>query len=109
MDSSTCCGDGTAAPSGQTSSIRLGHGAKGFRGIVVAVGPAGDTPSSPEQEELNRRLLEIGFVEGAKVEILHEGWIGRDPIAIKLDDMRVALRRHEANNVLVRPSAEDSR
>ena len=107
MDSSTCCG--AAAPPGQPSAIRLGHGAKGFRGIVVAVGPAGDTPSSPEQEELNRRLLEIGFVEGAKVEILHEGWIGRDPIAIKLDDMRVALRRHEANNVLVRPSAEDSR
>ena len=36
MDSSTCCG-AAAAPPGQPSAIRLGHGAKGFRGIVVAV------------------------------------------------------------------------
>jgi ferrous iron transport protein A len=44
----------------------------------------------------------MGFVEGARVEILHEGFIGRDPIAVKLDDMRVALRRREACCVRVR-------
>jgi ferrous iron transport protein A len=55
-----------------------------------------------ERAELERRLLEIGFVEGARVEILHEGFIGRDPIAVRLDDMRVALRRREAQGVLVR-------
>jgi ferrous iron transport protein A len=36
------------------------------------------------------------------VEILHEGAIGRDPIGVKLDDMRVALRRREADAVLIR-------
>jgi ferrous iron transport protein A len=46
--------------------------------------------------------LEIGFVEGAEVEILHEGMIGRDPIGVRLDDMRVALRRREADAVLIR-------
>jgi hypothetical protein len=30
---------------------------------------------------------------GAAFELLHEGAIRRDPIAIRLDDMRVALRR----------------
>lgn len=55
-----------------------------------------------QDAELERRLLEIGFVEGARVEILHEGLIGRDPLAVKLDDMRVALRRREAEAVLVR-------
>jgi ferrous iron transport protein A len=54
-----------------------------------------------ESAELERRLLEIGFVEGAQVEVLHEGFIGRDPIAVKLDDMRVALRRREAQGVMV--------
>jgi ferrous iron transport protein A len=51
--------------------------------------------------ELERRLLEIGFLEGAAVEVLHEGPLGRDPIAIRLNDARVALRRREAMAVLV--------
>jgi ferrous iron transport protein A len=59
-------------------------------------------PAALAQGELERRLLEIGFVEGAEVEILHEGMIGRDPIGVRLDDMRVALRRREADAVLVR-------
>jgi ferrous iron transport protein A len=77
-----------------------------LRGVVVHVGASG-APSAPIQDalaqgELERRLLEIGFVEGAEVEILHEGMIGRDPIGVRLDDMRVALRRREADAVLVR-------
>jgi ferrous iron transport protein A len=67
-------------------------------GAAAVVGEAG----AIESGELERRLLEIGFVEGAEVEILHEGMIGRDPIGVRLDDMRVALRRREADAVLVR-------
>jgi ferrous iron transport protein A len=52
-------------------------------------------------DELHRRLLEFGFVEGARVEVLHEGAIRRDPIAVRLDDMRVALRRHDAKDVRI--------
>ena len=52
--------------------------------------------------ELERRLLELGFVEGAEVELLHEGLFGRDPIALKVDDMRVALRRREAASLIIR-------
>lgn len=87
------------------SIIPLGRGGKGLRGIVVSVGGASGAVLSPEEDELKRRLLEIGFVEGASVEILHEGWLGRDPIAVRLDDMRVALRRREADKVLIRPDA----
>ena len=53
-------------------------------------------------EELQRRLLEFGFVEGAHLEVLHEGAIRHDPIAVRLDDMRVALRRRDAEDVWVR-------
>jgi ferrous iron transport protein A len=78
----------------------LGRGRRGLKGVVVSIG--GD-------EELERRLLEIGFVEGAKVEILHTGPIGGDPLAVRLDDMRVALRRREADFVMIRPlSAGDT-
>jgi ferrous iron transport protein A len=52
-------------------------------------------------EELQRRLLELGFVEGARLEVLHEGLIRHDPIAVRLDDMRVALRRRDAEDVFV--------
>ncbi len=84
--------------------VPLGQGARGLRGIVVQVGArdASGKPTALPQAELERRLLEIGFVEGAEVEILHEGMIGRDPIGVRLDDMRVALRRREADAVLVR-------
>jgi ferrous iron transport protein A len=47
----------------------------------------------------------LGFVEGARVELLHEGLFGRDPIALKVDDMRVALRRHEAASLTIRLDA----
>ena len=52
-------------------------------------------------EELQRRLLEFGFVDGAHIEVIHEGAIGRDPIAVRLDDMRVALRRRDAEDIYI--------
>jgi ferrous iron transport protein A len=79
----------------------LGEGRRGFAGVVARVETAevaGELPAA----EMERRLLEMGFVEGAKVEILHEGLFGGDPIAVKLDDMRVALRRRDARGVMVR-------
>ncbi len=92
--------------------IPLGSGRKGLRGTVIAVGrAAGTMRDEPDSftDELERRLLEIGFVEGADVEVLHEGFIGRDPIAIRVDDMSVALRRREANAILVRPLTTSTR
>ncbi len=90
-----------------TVSVRLGRGARGLRGTVLRVGSTDGDTDSEAAVELERRLLEIGFVEGASVEIIHEGFIRRDPIAVKLDDMRVALRRRDAEAILVRVAAAD--
>jgi ferrous iron transport protein A len=84
------------------SAVRLGSADKGFRGRILAVG--GTAGREPSVAELERRLLEIGFVEGAPVEILHEGLIGRDPIAIRVNETTVALRRREADAILVEPA-----
>lgn len=73
----------------------LGEGRVGDAGIVTDILTAHDQP------ELERLLLEMGFVEGARVELIHEGPMGRDPIAVKVDDMRVALRRREAGRIMV--------
>ena len=94
----------TAAPEAGARLLSEAH--RGDKGVVIQVSPQSMTAvDSAEREELERRLLEIGFVEGARIEILHEGFLGRDPIAVKLDDMRVALRRREAQGVLVRLDA----
>ena len=51
--------------------------------------------------ELESRLIELGFVEGARVEILHEGILGRDPIAVRVDNVTIAIRRREAMAIIV--------
>ena len=78
---------------------RLSQARPGDRGVIVQVGD--HCHHQDHALELERRLLELGFVEGATVELLHEGLFGRDPIAMKVDDMRVALRRHEAASITI--------
>lgn len=89
-----------------SDTLKLSLARRGDRGVIVQVG---DLHRHDDHAlELERRLLELGFVEGARVELLHEGLFGRDPIALKVDDMRVALRRHEAASLSLRldPVAE---
>ncbi len=52
-------------------------------------------------ESLEKRLLEMGFVEGVALEVLHFGPLGGDPIAVRVGASRVALRREEARAVIV--------
>jgi ferrous iron transport protein A len=49
------------------------------------------------------RLRHFGFDEGVPVEALHLGPFGRDPIAIRIGRMTVAIRRKHAAAVLVLP------
>ena len=49
-----------------------------------------------------QRLLEIGFEEGKKVEVVHLGPFG-DPVAVRVDRQTIALRRREAELVEVAP------
>jgi len=60
--------------------------------------------SSVSDRDVERGLLEMGFVEGACVEVLHHGFWRRDPLAVRINQtMTVALRRCEASAVLVGP------
>jgi ferrous iron transport protein A len=51
------------------------------------------------------RLRHFGFDEGVTVEPLHLGPFGRDPIAIRVGRMTVAIRRNHARAVRVNISA----
>ncbi len=65
---------------------------------IVAV----DWASLAEEEAL--RLQALGVDEGAKVSVAYRGiFSGRDPIALTVGRMTVALRRAHARAMLVEP------
>ena len=78
----------------------LGLAKRGYRGVIQHIA-AGDAGSALSAIELESRLIELGFVEGAKVEVLHEGVIGRDPIAVRVENVTIAVRRREAMAIIV--------
>ncbi|VAW06720.1 hypothetical protein MNBD_ALPHA01-729 [hydrothermal vent metagenome] len=73
---------------------------KGDEAIILGF-DAARCQDSEFARDLEDRLLEIGFEEGLTVKILHEGPISRDPIAVRIGQMTVALRRMEANAVKI--------
>ena len=87
----------------QAGAVRLSLARPGDRGVIVDVraeSHAGD--HGVDVRRAAAPAAEFGFVEGARFQVLHEGAIWRDPLAIRLDDMRVALRRRDAEDVWVR-------
>lgn len=78
----------------------LGTAKRGYSGVVQQLA-AGDAGSALSDHELESRLIELGFVEGARVEVLHEGVVGRDPIAVRVENVTIALRRREAMAIIV--------
>jgi ferrous iron transport protein A len=53
-------------------------------------------------ESLKRRLDDLGFIPGSQIEVLHEAPWFRDPIVVKVNGMRLAIRRSEASRIRVR-------
>ena len=89
--------DAFAAPAGMTlssGSFSLSTLPRGAMGTVIGVGPA-------ENTTLQRRLMELGFVAGERIEILTEAWPGRDPFIVRIGTTTFALRRREVETVWV--------
>ena len=80
--------------------MRLGLARRGYSGVIQRLA-AKDAGSALPDAELESRLIELGFVEGATVEILHEGIVSRDPIAVRVDKVTIAVRRREAMAIIV--------
>ena len=80
--------------------IPLGSAKRGYSGVIHHLA-ADQADSALSPIELESRLIELGFVEGAKVELLHEGVVGGDPIAVRIENITIAVRRREAMAVIV--------
>jgi len=82
----------------QPDTISLDLVKVGTRALVAAV----DWDLLDEGEAC--RLKHFGFDEGVAVEPLHLGPFGRDPIAIRVGRMTVAIRRRHASAIRVVPT-----
>jgi ferrous iron transport protein A len=79
---------------------------KGDQGVVLRVletdaGVVGDQ----EGASIGRRLVEIGFLPGERVQIIETVRPGNDPMAVRVGSTVFALRRREAQAVLVQVDA----
>lgn len=90
----------TAKESDARRQMPLGLARRGYCGVIHHLA-AQNAGSALPAAELERRLIELGFVEGAKVEVLHEGLVGRDPIAVRVENVTIAVRRREAMAIMV--------
>lgn len=87
-------------PTDAPRQIPLGLAKRGYSGVIHHLA-ADQASSALPSVELESRLIELGFVEGAKVELLHEGVVGGDPIAVRIENVTIAVRRREAMAVIV--------
>ena len=81
----------------QTEGTSLDPLAVGTKASIASV----DWSSLEESEAC--RLRHFGFDEGVTVEPLHLGPFGRDPIAVRVGRMTVAIRRRHAGAIHVLP------
>ncbi|GAA4008903.1 hypothetical protein GCM10022280_02090 [Sphingomonas swuensis] len=89
----------TVQPSPASFALLLDELALGARGRIANV----DWALLADGEAC--RLRHFGFDEGVTVEPLHSGPVGRDPLAVKVGRMTVAIRRSHARAIRVIPSA----
>ena len=80
----------------------LGRMQVGEEGVIERLSPDAMQNMGTPFDELERRMIGMGFVEGARVKLIHEAPMSKDPIVVLLDETRVALRRNEANAVWVK-------
>jgi ferrous iron transport protein A len=53
--------------------------------------------------DVQRRLMELGFVPGERIRMLKRGVPGGEPLAVKVGESTFALRRFEAALISIQP------
>jgi ferrous iron transport protein A len=81
--------------------LRLSALRKGEHGIVLGVIEDGESLGDAQASTIARRLLELGFVPGAAIEVVATIWPGDDPVAVRVGGSMFALRKREAESVCV--------
>jgi Fe2+ transport system protein FeoA len=69
----------------------------------LGVGCCGHVSAVGGDSEVRRRLLEMGFCNGAKVEVIRRAPLG-DPIEFRLRGYHLSLREEQARHVSIIPA-----
>ena len=74
-------------------------------GQIVTVCGVRTGAHEAEGGDIGLLLLELGFVEGETLRVIAHGHPGNEPIAVRIGNTTFALRRFEADHVLVATAA----
>ena len=85
----------TGAPSVALAELRRGE-----TGVVDGLAAPGIGTNTGELQSMLARLRDLGFVVGARCEVVARMWFG-DPMAVRIGGSTFALRRSEAAAVRV--------
>lgn len=88
-----------------TSAVALAELARGESAVVEGLQAIDSGPNASERDSMLARLRDLGFVRGARCEVLARMWFGGDPIAVRVGGSTFALRRSEAAAVRVTRAA----
>lgn len=64
--------------------------------------------AGPEFSDTARQLEEIGFIPNEQVTVLARGFPGGDPLLVRVGLSSFALRRHEAQLVLLHETSHET-
>ena len=78
---------------------------RGEAGVVEGLSPAALGTTAEERDSMMTRLRDLGFIPGARCEVIARMWFGGDPIAVRIGGSSFALRRVEAAAVRVSRAA----
>jgi ferrous iron transport protein A len=93
----------------QASPVPLADLRRGEKGIVANLTASSRLGESAEDmAALLARLRDLGFVAGARCEVIARMWLGGDPLVVRIGGSTFALRRAEAAAVQVLRQQERS-
>lgn len=94
----------TVPTAGADGAVRLADLATGAPARVVSVSATDiSSADSGASAGLSRRLAELGFLPGERLRIVARGFLGREPIAVRIGTGTFALRLFEAACIRVCP------
>lgn len=85
----------------QPSAIPLAELHRGETAVVSGLAAARTFGSAEDTAVLLTRLRDLGFVPGARCQVLARMWLGGDPVVVRIGGSTFALRRAEAAAVRV--------
>ncbi len=84
------------SPVGSSGGVRLTELATGSSARVLSVAADAADVEAGAGVDLGRRLAELGFLPGEELRVVARGFLGREPIAVRIGTGTFALRSYEA-------------